>query len=67
MICPISDSFLCHLCSKLDTSVDFTAVKEKDKLKSYKVGEEITCFVSKVSLRNVMAVSAFDQKFQIYI
>ncbi|XP_026215037.1 protein RRP5 homolog isoform X2 [Anabas testudineus] len=33
--------------SKLDTSVDFTAVKAKDKLKSYKVGEEITCFVSK--------------------
>uniref|UniRef100_A0A7N6BYZ9 Protein RRP5 homolog n=1 Tax=Anabas testudineus TaxID=64144 RepID=A0A7N6BYZ9_ANATE len=33
------------------------SVKAKDKLKSYKVGEEITCFVSKVSLRNVMAVS----------
>ncbi|KAK2919332.1 protein RRP5 homolog isoform X1 [Channa argus] len=33
--------------SKLDTSVDFKAVTAKEKLNSYKVGEELTCFVSK--------------------
>ncbi|XP_026158937.1 protein RRP5 homolog isoform X2 [Mastacembelus armatus] len=33
--------------SKLDSSVDFKAVTAKEKLNSYKVGEEITCFVSK--------------------
>lgn len=33
--------------SKLDTSADFKPVKPKEKLNSYKVGEEITCFVSK--------------------
>ncbi|KAM7418676.1 hypothetical protein PAMA_016009 [Pampus argenteus] len=33
--------------SKLDQSVDLKAVPTKEKLSSYKVGEEITCFVSK--------------------
>ncbi|XP_049426867.1 protein RRP5 homolog isoform X1 [Epinephelus fuscoguttatus] len=33
--------------SKLDKSTDFKAVSAKEKLNSYKVGEEITCFVSK--------------------
>ncbi|XP_029924542.1 protein RRP5 homolog [Myripristis murdjan] len=33
--------------SKLDKSVEFKPDTEKEKLKSYKVGEEITCFVSK--------------------
>ncbi|KAM3865426.1 protein RRP5 homolog [Diretmus argenteus] len=33
--------------SKLDTSVDFTSVRAKEKLSSYKVGEELICFVSK--------------------
>lgn len=33
--------------SKLDKSVDFQPVTAKEKLNSYKVGEEITCFVSK--------------------
>ncbi|KAK2815754.1 hypothetical protein Q5P01_026221 [Channa striata] len=33
--------------SKLDASVEFKAVTGKEKLNSYKVGEEITCFVSK--------------------
>uniref|UniRef100_A0A3B5AQX1 Programmed cell death 11 n=1 Tax=Stegastes partitus TaxID=144197 RepID=A0A3B5AQX1_9TELE len=33
--------------SKLDKSVDFKPVTAKEKLSSYKVGEEITCFVSK--------------------
>ncbi|XP_018520155.1 protein RRP5 homolog isoform X2 [Lates calcarifer] len=33
--------------SKLDKSADFKSVTAKEKLNSYKVGEEITCFVSK--------------------
>lgn len=33
--------------SKLDQSVDFKTVSAKEKLSSYKVGEDITCFVSK--------------------
>ncbi|KAG7486709.1 RRP5-like isoform X1 [Solea senegalensis] len=33
--------------SKLDKSVDFKQVTVKDKVSSYKVGDEITCFVSK--------------------
>ncbi|XP_042288538.1 protein RRP5 homolog isoform X1 [Thunnus maccoyii] len=33
--------------SKLDQSVDFKTVTAKEKLSSYKVGEDITCFVSK--------------------
>ncbi|KAG8015141.1 Protein RRP5-like protein [Nibea albiflora] len=33
--------------SKLDKSTDLKPVTPKDKLSSYKVGEEITCFVSK--------------------
>ncbi|XP_051239912.1 protein RRP5 homolog isoform X1 [Dicentrarchus labrax] len=33
--------------SKLDKSADFKAVTPKEKLNSYKVGEELTCFVSK--------------------
>ncbi|KAI3352853.1 hypothetical protein L3Q82_019426 [Scortum barcoo] len=33
--------------SNLDTSTDLKPVKPKEKLNSYKVGEEITCFVSK--------------------
>ncbi|XP_040003345.1 protein RRP5 homolog isoform X2 [Xiphias gladius] len=33
--------------SKLDKSVDFKPVKAKEKFNSYKVGDEITCFVSK--------------------
>ncbi|XP_029285082.1 protein RRP5 homolog isoform X2 [Cottoperca gobio] len=33
--------------SKLDESTDFKEVTAKDKLQSYKVGEEVACFVSK--------------------
>ncbi|XP_056228146.1 protein RRP5 homolog isoform X2 [Seriola aureovittata] len=33
--------------SKLDKSVDCKPVPAKEKLKSYKVGDELTCFVSK--------------------
>ncbi|XP_068178536.1 protein RRP5 homolog isoform X2 [Antennarius striatus] len=33
--------------SKLDTSRDFKLVPAAQKLKSYKIGEELTCFVSK--------------------
>ncbi|XP_044047425.1 protein RRP5 homolog isoform X1 [Siniperca chuatsi] len=33
--------------SKLDESADFKPVTAKEKLNSYKLGEEITCFVSK--------------------
>ncbi|CAK6962864.1 protein RRP5 homolog [Scomber scombrus] len=33
--------------SKLDQSADFKVVTAKEKLSSYKVGEEMTCFVSK--------------------
>uniref|UniRef100_UPI003AB019B0 protein RRP5 homolog isoform X1 n=1 Tax=Centroberyx gerrardi TaxID=166262 RepID=UPI003AB019B0 len=33
--------------SKLDTSVEFKPVTTKEKLSSYQVGEEVTCFVSK--------------------
>lgn len=40
--------FVFSLCSKLDMSTDFKSVAAKEKLNSYKVGEEITCFVSKV-------------------
>lgn len=42
-------SLYVFLLSKLDQSVDFKEVTAKEKLSSYKVGEEITCFVSKVS------------------
>lgn len=44
------------LCSKLDKSTNLKPVTPKDKLNSYKVGEEITCFVSKVSWGNQLAV-----------
>ncbi|KAM4583938.1 protein RRP5 homolog [Odontesthes bonariensis] len=33
--------------SKLDKSGDFKQVAAKDRMKSYKVGEDVTCFVSK--------------------
>ncbi|XP_047221873.1 protein RRP5 homolog isoform X1 [Girardinichthys multiradiatus] len=33
--------------SQLDTGIDFKPVTAKDKLSSYKVGDEMTCFVSK--------------------
>ncbi|KAM9362984.1 protein RRP5 homolog [Symphorus nematophorus] len=36
--------------SKLDKSTDFKPVTAKEKLNSYKVGEELTCFVSKFNL-----------------
>lgn len=57
MICLISDTFLCLFCSKLDTSVNFKPVAAKDKIKSYHVGEEITCFVSKVSFEDCSGLS----------
>lgn len=37
-----------YICSKLDKSVVIKSVSVKEHLDSYKVGEEITCFVSKV-------------------
>lgn len=53
MIHLISDMFLCRFfCSKLDTSVNFKPVAAKDKIKSYEVGDEITCFVSKVGFED---------------
>lgn len=36
-------------CSRLDPGVDFKPVTAKNKLAGYKPGDEITCFVSKVS------------------
>lgn len=49
------NNLLCYffsLCSKLDGNTEFKSVTAKEKLNGYKVGEEITCFVSKVSSGN---------------
>lgn len=40
------------LCSKLNESVDSKPVTAKEKLSSYTAGEDITCFVSKVSFED---------------
>jgi len=49
--------------SKLDQSPDLVPpVPAKEKLEAYTVGEEITCFVSKVSLGN-FAVACFTSQF----
>ncbi|KAM9314482.1 protein RRP5 homolog [Pholidichthys leucotaenia] len=45
MSCPVPELTL--IPSKVCTSVDFKPVTAVEKLRSYKIGEEITCFVSK--------------------
>lgn len=48
---------LLNLClsSKLDPNIDLKTVSAKEKFSSYKAGEDITCFVSKVRYGLVVA------------
>lgn len=46
-------------CSKLDASVDLKPVSTQEQMSTYNVGEEITCFVSKVSQIVIVRVDIY--------